>query len=80
MTWPWYRMKSLWANHRVWCIDGAVVVGVVVAAAKGLIDNDTAVATLAAVLLSHAPPQSTSLETAARPIIGAMLRVLRVTR
>lgn len=66
---------SAWTRYRAWMIDGAIVTAMVTAAVRGAIDWDTAASSVAAVLLAHAPPGATSLETALGPLLRALPRV-----
>jgi hypothetical protein len=66
-----------WTSHRKWFVDGSIVAGCVAGAWRGAIDWETVVPIITSVLLAHAAPGSTSLETAAGPLLRALPKLLR---
>lgn len=70
-------VQSWWERHRKWFVDGGIVGVCALAAHHGWVEWDTVVPAVVAVVLAHAPPQATSLETAATPLVTALGRLLR---
>jgi hypothetical protein len=69
-------MKNLWTSYRGWAIDGAIVGGLGVAVWKGVMTVGEAAPFVAAVVLAHAPPKSTAVETAVGPVVTRILSAI----
>ena len=69
--------RGFWRQYRAVVIDGAICAASVAAVIRGVLEWDTAASTIAAVLLAHAPPGATSLETALGPLLRALPRLRR---
>ena len=71
------------ANHTWWkrcrglLIDGSIVAGLAVSAYCGWMSVEAVTPMIAAILLSHAKPESTAGETAATALLSLLPRLLR---